>query len=208
MYLFARQAVTRGQDALKWSIDIGAAAGNALGVEVGVWANVLSPGVGMMTWTSRWPDLSTLDKSMATLMSDAQYTALGAENQKYISGAVDDMLMEFVYEGSGPMTDAKYSSTVTAVCAPGNFARGMMSGIEIAQKAEQTTGVSTAFLAAQTGSYGAVMWLARYDSIDAFEDAQHKLQADMSFVEFLDGVTSAYIADPSVTRSTLYMKVS
>ena len=208
MYLLARQAVVRGQDALKWSVDIGTAAGNALGVEVGVWATILSPGVGTVTWTSRWPDLSTMDKSMATLMSDAQYIALAVENEKYINGAVDDTLFQIVYEGSAPLSDAKYASTVTAVCAPGNFARGMMSGLEIAQKAEQTTGVSTAFLAAQTGAYGAVSWLAGYDSIDAYEVAQHKLEADMSFIEFVDGVTGAYIADPMVTRSTLYMKVN
>ena len=30
----------------------------------------------------------------------------------------------------------------------------------------------------------------------------------MSFIEFVDGVTGAYIADPMVTRSTLYMKVN
>jgi hypothetical protein len=208
MYLFARQAVVRGQDALKWSVDIGAAAAAAVNAEVGVWANAFSPAAGTITWTSRWPDLGTMGKSMDGLMSDATYLALVAEAQQYIYGAVDDTLFQIVYEGSAPTTDAKYASTVTAVCAPGNFGRGMMSGLEIAQKAEQTTGVSTAFLAAQTGPYGAVSWLAGYDGIEAFEAAQHKLEADMSFIEFVDGVTGAYIPDPMVTRTTLYMRLN
>ena len=80
--------------------------------------------------------------------------------------------------------------------------------MEIAQRAEQSTGVSTAFLAGETGPYGAVSWLAGYDTIDAYEAAQQKLTADMSFVEFIDGVTQAYIADPAVTRSTLYMRMN
>ncbi|MGC2168149.1 MAG: hypothetical protein WA580_03510 [Acidimicrobiales bacterium] len=208
MYLFARRTVVRGQDALKWSVDIGAAAAAGLNAEVGVWANAFSPGVGTITWTSRWPDLGTLGKSLEGLLSDAKYLALVAEGQNYVNGAIDDTLFQIVYEGSAPTSDAKYASTVSAVCAPGNFGRGMMSGLEIAQKAEQSTGVSTAFLAAQTGPYGAVSWLAGYDGIEAFEAAQHKLEADMSFIEFLDGVTGAYVADPMVTRSTLYMRVN
>ncbi|HTT58831.1 MAG TPA: hypothetical protein VMF33_02180 [Acidimicrobiales bacterium] len=208
MYLFARQTLIRGQDAPKWSVDIGAAAAAALNAEVGVWANAFSPGFGTITWTSMWSDLATLEKSLGGLMSDATYLALVGEGQQYIQGAIDDTLSQVVYEGSAPVSDAKYASTVSAVCAPGNFARGMMSGVEIAQKAEQTTGVSTAFLAAQTGPYGAVTWLAGYDGIEAFEAAQHKLEADMSFIEFVDGVTGAYVADPTVTRSTLYVRLN
>lgn len=207
MYLLARQAVVRGPDAQKWAIDIGAAAAAGLGVDVGVWVNVMSPGVGTTTWTSMWPDLSALEKGFVATLNDAKYLELLAEGPKYISGAVDDTLFQIVYDGSGPTVEAKYASTVTAVCAPGNFARGMLSGIEIAQRVEKATGVSTGFLAGQTGSYGGVSWLSGYESIEAFEAAQHKLEEDTSFVEFIDTVTDAYVADPSITQSTLYMKI-
>jgi len=130
-----------------------------------------------------------------------------AKGPEFVSGAVDDHLYQIVYEGSGPQVAAKYASTVTAVCAPGNFARGMLGGIEIAQRAEQATGVSTGFLAAQTGSYGRVTWLGGYETIEAFEAAQQKLAADTGFVEFLDQTTGAYLADPSITQTTLYLKI-
>jgi hypothetical protein len=208
MYLFARQAVVRGLDSGKWSVDIGAVAAAGLGVDVGVWTNVLSPGVGTTTWTTMWSDLSALEKGFAALLSDAKYLALVAEGPQFINGAIDDTLYEIVYEGSGGGGEAKYASTVTAVCAPGNFARGMLGGIEIAQKAEQATGVSTGFLAGQTGPYGGVTWLSGYESIEAFEAAQHKLAADTGFVEFIDGVTTAYVADPNLTQSTLYMRMN
>jgi hypothetical protein len=208
MYLLARRAVVRGLDAGKWTVEIGAAAAAGLGAEVGVWANVLSPGVGTTTWTSLWPDLSALEKGFANLQSDAKYLALVAEGPKFINGAIDDTLYQIVYEGSSPGGEAKYASTVHAVCAPGNFARGMMSGIEIAQKVEQTTGVSTGFLAGQTGSYGGVTWLSGYESIEAFETAQHKLEADTGFVEFVDEVTGAYVVDANITQSTLYRRIN
>ncbi len=208
MYLFVRRTTVRGLDAQKWSVDIGNAAAEGLGVEVGVWSNVLSPGVGTTSWTSRWSDLSSLEKGLTALMGDAKYLGLAAEGQAFVEGAIDDTLFQIVYEGSGGSAVAKYASTVSAVCAPGNLGRGMMSGVEIAQRAEQSTGVSTAFLAGETGPYGAVSWLAGYDTIDAYEAAQQKLTADMSFVEFIDGVTQAYIADPAVTRSTLYMRMN
>ena len=208
MYLFTRQTVARGTDSEKWAVEIGAAAAAGLGVDVGVWATVLSPGFGTTTWTSMWSDLSALEKGFASLMSDAKYLALVADGVQFVNGAVDDTLYEIVYEGSGVVENARYASTVTAVCAPGNFARGMMGGIEIAQKAEKTTGVPTGFLAGQTGPYGGVSWLALYEGIEAYESAQHKLAQDGGFVEFIDSVTGAYVADPNVTQSTLYMSIN
>jgi hypothetical protein len=208
MYLFARQAVLRGLEAGKWSVDIGAAAAGGLGVDVGVWANALSPGFGTTTWTSMWSDLGALEKAFAALSSDATYLALVAEGPQFINGTIDDLLFEIVYEGSAPGSQSRYVTTVTAVCAPGNLARGMMNGIEIAQKVEQVSGVSTAFLAGQTGPYGGVSWLTGFENLEAYETAQHKLTADTKFVEFLDGVTTAYVADPNITQSTLYMRVN
>jgi hypothetical protein len=208
MYLFARQTVVTGLDAQKWSVDVGGAAATALGVEVGVWANVLSPGVGTTTWTSLWPDLSALEKGLSVLLSDAKYLSLVAQGPQFVNGAINDMLFQIVYEGSGAGGEAKYASTVAAVCAPGNIAQGMMNGIEIAQKVEHTTGISTAFLAGQTGPYGGVSWLAGYENIEAFEAAQHKLETDTGFVEFVDSATGVYVADPTITQTILYMKIN
>jgi hypothetical protein len=208
MYLFARQAVVRGLDAQKWSVDIGAAAAEALGVEVGVWGNILSPAVGMTTWTSWWPDLSALEANFGKLLTDAKYLALVAEGPQFISGAIDDSLFQVVYQGPDVVSGGRYAGTVSAVIAPGNFARGVLGGIEIAQKAEEVTGQSGIFLSRQTGPYGAVSWLAGYEDIAAYESAQSKLQADVGFAAFLDEKTTAYQAEPSLTQSTLYLKLN
>lgn len=208
MYLLARQANLRSMDSQKWAVDIGAVAAEGMGNAVGVWATVLSPGFGTITWTSRWADLSALEKGFANLMGNAKYAELAATGAEFVNGPINDVLYEIVYEGSSGNDDARYVGTVSAVCAPGNFARGMMGGIEIAQRAEKATGVSTGFAAGQTGAYGSVIWIAGYKDIVEFENAQHALAADMSFIEYIDSTTGAYIADPNVTQSTLHMKLN
>ena len=208
MYLLARQANLRGLDSEKWAIEIGAAAAAGLGNDVGVWATVLSPGVGTITWTSQWEDLSAIEKGFAELFGNAKYLELAAEGAQFVNGPLDDTLYEVVYPGNSADPDARYATTVSAVCAPGNFARGMMGGVEIAQKAEKATGVSTGFLAGQTGAYGNVIWLAGYKTMAEFEKAQHDLAADTSFIEFIDATTGAYQPDPSVTQSTVYMRLN
>lgn len=207
MYLLARQVNLRGLDSQKWAVEIGAAAAAGLGNEVGVWATVLSPGVGTVTWTSSWEDLSALEKGFASLSTNAKYLELAAQGAEFVNGPIDDALYETVYEGSAPATDATYAGTVTAVCAPGNYARGMMGGVEIAQAAEKVSGVSTGFLAGQTGSYGSVLWLAGYKDIAAYEAAQHALAADTTFIGLIDSTTGAYQPDPSITMATLHMRI-
>ena len=212
MYLLVRQANLRGgMDAQQWAIDIGAAAASGLGNEVGVWSTVLSPGVGTISWTTRWENLSALEKGFAELFGNAKYLELAGEGTQYVNGPIDDTLYESVYEGVDDgvaPNDVRYVGTVTAVIAPGNFARGMMGGVEIAQRVEKATGVSTGFMAGQTGSYGRVLWLGGYESMAEFEKAQHDLAADTSFVEFIDATTGAYQPDPVITQSTVYMRLN
>jgi hypothetical protein len=207
MYLLARQANLRGLDIEKWAVEIGAAAASGIGNEVGVWATVLSPGVGTMTWTSRWDDLSAVEKGFANLMTDTKYRDLAAQGAEFLNGPVNDTLYETVYEGNAPSNDVTYVGSVSAVCAPGNFARGMLGGIEIAQAVEKATGSSTEFLAGQTGAYGTVVWIAGYKDIAAYEASQHALAADTSFVAMIDATTGAYQPDPSITQATLHMRL-
>ncbi len=208
MYLLARQANLRGLDSANWAVEIGAAGAACMGNEVGVWSTVLSPGFGTINWTSRWVDLSAIEKGFAALMGNAKYRELATQGAEFINGPINDTLFEVVYDGGSPVDDAKYAGTVSAVCAPGNFGRGIMGGIEIAQRAEKATGVSTGFLTGQTGAYGTVLWLAGYKDIAEFEAAQHALANDMSFVEYIDSMTDAYQPNPTVTQSTLHMRLN
>jgi len=95
-------------DSQKWAVDIGAVAAEGMGNAVGVWATVLSPGFGTITWTSRWADLSALEKGFANLMGNAKYAELAATGAEFVNGPINDVLYEIVYEGSSGNDDARY----------------------------------------------------------------------------------------------------
>lgn len=203
-----RQVNLRGLGFEKWAVAIGAAASAGVGNDVGVWTTVLSPGVGTVSWTSRWDDLSAVKKGFAGLSTNAKYLELAAQGIDFANGPLNDLLYETVYEGNAPSNDVAYVGTVAGVCAPGNFARGMMGGVKIARAVEKATGVSTEFLAGRTGPYGSVIWIAGYKDMAEYEAAQHALAADMGLVALIDATTPAYLPDPAIAQSLLHMMLS
>jgi hypothetical protein len=148
------------------------------------------------------------EKGFAALTGSAKYLALAAQGREFVNGPLDDTLYETVYPGSAPSLTARYASTVISNCAAGNFARGVLTGVEIAQRAERATGVSTAFLTGQTGPYGGVLWLAGYDSLEEFGAAQHKLAEEISFIEYVDANSDAYLEAANVTRSVVHVRLN
>ena len=84
--------------------------------------------------------------------------------------------------------------------------KGIELGVEIAQRAKKITGRPTSFGASQTGVYGAVGWIALYDSVDQVQKAEEALAADKGFAELLDKEASkAYLA--GVSTQTLHRRV-
>ncbi|MGC1419921.1 MAG: hypothetical protein WA786_07375 [Acidimicrobiales bacterium] len=173
-----------------------------------MWARTLSPEYGTIVWTSTWEDLTAREAATAALVSDSDYLSLLEEGEKFLSSGIDDNLYEIVYPGANPTTDAKYVGTVRSACKNGHVIRGIATGVEIAQRAEAVSGNSTAFTANATGQWGGVVWITGYDSLAAFETAQKKLNADMDWLQFVDGATSCYSEEASVTQSVLYARLS
>lgn len=207
MYLFTRQARLTGLDAAPWAVTIGAAAAKAAGSEVRVWGRAMSPGLGTVVWSSFWKDLSTRETAFEALAKDADYLSLAVEGQKFLTDGIDDTLYDVVYAGSNAGGDNKYVSVVQSACANGSVIRGMATGVEIAQRAEAISGHSTAFAANATGQWGGVGWITGYESIAAFETAQKKLNANLGWLEYVDGATNCYSDDPSVTQSLLLSRL-
>jgi hypothetical protein len=209
MYLFSRQARLNSMEGVAWAANIGKVAAELGEHEVDLWMRAYSPGFGVVVWTSWWDTLVAMESGFAKFTTNEKYLSLAAEGRGFLEGEVDDTLYRSLYDGSGAGGDAvaQYVSVVQAVCANGNLERGMMAGVEIAQKAEAATGRSTGFVANVTGHYGGVGWLAGYQSLAEFEDAQDKLNTDASFVKFVDSTTGAYVQDPSVTQTLLFAKV-
>jgi hypothetical protein len=207
MYLFTRQARLAGLDAAPWAVAIGAAAAKAVGGEVRVWGRTMSPRFGTVVWSSFWEDLSTREVAFEALAKDADYLSLAAEGVKFLTDGIDDTLYDVVYAGSNPGGDNKYISVIQSACANGKAIRGIATGVEIAQKAEAISGHSGAFIANVTGQWGGVGWITGYASVAEFEKAQKKLNADVGWLEFVDGATDCYSDEASVTQSLLYSRL-
>lgn len=207
MYLFTRQARLLGADGIKWATTIRDHVASVTESEIQLWATTLSPGFGTVAWTSWWDDLGSLSSSFAKLVGDAKYSALAAEGAQFVNGAVDDMLYQTLYGGSGDSGSVQLVSSIRAACATGQLAAAMGNGVEIAQRAESITGRPTMFLTNVTGNYGGVTWLAGYENLAAFEDANVKLNADPDWPAFIDGATTCYAQDVGVTQSTLHVLI-
>ncbi|HVA53905.1 MAG TPA: hypothetical protein VNF05_10380 [Acidimicrobiales bacterium] len=207
MYLFTRQARLTGADALKWAATIRDHVAVVTESEVQLWASTLSPGFGTVTWSSSWDDLASLETSFAKLVGNSKYLSLAAEGAQFVNGGVDDGLYQSLYDGTGESGPVQLISSIQAVCANGQLTKALANGVEIAQKAEAISGRPTMFLTTVTGNYGGVGWLAGYESLAAFEQANAKLNADTAWLTYLDGATTCYAQDVGATQSSLHRLV-
>ena len=210
-YLFTRQlrlAPGNLLDSMAWSVKITEKVNAISEVPVSLWTTVFSPKLGTLSWTVGVEELSQLEALDAKLLADSGYTSLADEGARYTSDAgVDDALINLIYADPNAATDeVQYAGGVQAVLAPGHAAKGIELGVEIAQRAEKITGRPTVFGASQTGVYGAVGWIAVYDSVDQVQKAEEALAGDKGFAELLDKEASkTYLA--GVSTQTLYRRV-
>ncbi|MEZ5144273.1 MAG: hypothetical protein R2726_17380 [Acidimicrobiales bacterium] len=178
-------------------------------LEVGLWATSFSEGFGTVSWTTFVPDLTALEAATDKLQVDDGYLQATDDGAALSVGGADDALFEVVHGEPDPSADPQYVTAVRAVCASGGIANGMVLGVELAQRAEAITGLSTMFVRNLTGAYAGVGWLTGYPSIEALEAAQAALAADPGWVEMIDArAPGAYTDDAAMTQQTIYRKLA
>ena len=211
MYLFSRRArLAPGntRDALAWATGITEKVHQISGLPVSLFAQVFSPEVGTLVWSTFVPDLATLEAATDKLNVDDGYISMGDAGAKFSLGGADDSLLQVVYGDADPNRQVEYVTTVQSVCASGNLARGMELGVEITQRAEKVIGIPGMFIAGTTGSYGTVGWITGYTDVKELESAQQKLAADTKFGEYVDkSVRGVYTDDPSATSQLIYRRI-
>jgi hypothetical protein len=212
MYLFtrrARLAPGRNRDSLEWALSITERARGIIEMPLSLHAQVLSPEWGTLVWSTFVPDLTSLEAATDKLTADDGYLSLADQGGDLTVGGVDDGLYQLVHGEPDPSRSTEYVSAVQTVCAPGSLARGMGLGVEIAQRAEQTTGVPTMFVADVTGTYAQVGWLTAYENIGQFEQAQQKLMSDQGWIELIDReVAGVFTSDPASSSQLLYRRLA
>ncbi len=199
-YLFSRSAqLARGNvlDARAWSVRITEKVNAISELPVALWASVMSPDTGRLTWTARADDLASIMAMQDKLLADDGYVDLVEEGARLGSDdGVVDALVRLVHSDSDAVAaapSAQFSTVVRAVLAPGAFVSGTALGVEIAVRAKSITGRPTSFGSWQTGTYGEVGWVSLYDSIDQVQAANEALAEDADFGTLLDDNAGTWI---------------
>ena len=209
MYQFSRLARLSGSQAasaMGWATEITEHVKSVTGLSVSLFTEVFSAAPGTLAWTTIVPDLATLEAAFDKLTPDTRYNELAEAGQAYtLPGSLSDRLRTIVHPTEPPAnpTQPEYVTCVYATIANGNFARGVAAGVEIAQRVERVTGNVTIFAMDSTGNYGGVAWLTGSASISEMEQAEQKINADLSFVDYIDKEASSAFVEGATTQRIL-----
>jgi hypothetical protein len=193
---------------MTWVMDITEKANQITGLDISPFTTVFSPEVGTVVWSMAVPDLAALEAANDKLIADDGYVVLIDEGSRLVQSNVDDGLLQIIHGEVNRDRRIEYASSVQAVCATGNVAHGLELGVEIAQRAEQATGIPTMFASSMNGPYGAITWVSGFSDIHEMDRAQQALAADTDFVRFIDDkAPGVYVEDFAITRQTTYRRI-
>src|ERR1700760_1812471 len=97
MYLFSRRArLASGNTraSMTWATAITEKVNQITSLNVGLYAQVFSPGLGTLAWSPFVPDLATLEAADDKLLVDDGYVSMLDEGAKYDAGGADDALVQ------------------------------------------------------------------------------------------------------------------
>jgi len=212
MYLFTRTArLAQGgriTDRFAGAVELAESVRRITGLEVGLHALRFSAGLGTVTWSAMVPDLATLEQADDALMGDDSYLDLLETRSEIFADGIDDMLWQIVHGSPDPERPIDYVAVVQTVCAPGNVARGVEVGVEIAQKAEAISGQPTMFCMGVTGAFGAVSWLTGYPDVQSLQSGESAVYGDPAMIDLIDReAATAYTSDPTMSGTTIYRRI-
>ncbi len=211
MYLFSRRtrlAGGNGMAGVEWAAGIGAKVTEITGHEVQLWSNVFSPEYGTITWTAWFESLAAIEAMGDQLAADSSYNEMANAGAAFTEGGLDDGVLQPIYGAPDPDRPVEYVAGAQALVAGGNFERAMGVGIELAQHGEKISDVSTMFLRALTGPYGAVGWLTGYENVAEMERAMDAQAADPEWLKLIDGTKGCFNEDIGATQQTIYRKLA
>ncbi len=212
MYLFSRQTRLAGGHGLRgveWAAEMCERVNQSTDLDLSLWGRMFSPEFGTIAFTAFVEDLAQIEAAADTLNADNGYIEASNEGAGLTIGGLDDSLGELVHGAPNPDVQPQYVSVVQSVCANGAAVKGIVLGVELAQKAEAITGAPTLFGRNLTGNYGGVSWISGALDVAGLEANQAALAADPDWAAAIEESTAGvYSDDPSVTEQIIWRKLA
>lgn len=199
MYVFTRSirlgSSGKIRDSIGWAFELTEKLNQISETPISLWRPLFSANAMSLTWGTVVEELEELEAVDAKLMADDTYVSLVERGTLYSSGdPVDDTLVSYVHGDFSKGADVQVVSVVETTLANGAFAKGVELGIEIAERVEEITGMSTAFGTHATGPYGRVQWMTGHASIADLQRAETAINSDPGFLQLLDSkVAEVYV---------------
>lgn len=212
MYLFSRQFRLNGSrlhTATSWAIETAEYVKEVTGVPIRVWSQVYSPEANTLNFTCTMPDLAALEGAFDKLLADNHYHELADTGVTYgIPESLQDRLMMVMFPAEPPgVTDVEYVVSVNSTMAPGQMAKAVPAGIEIAERVQKLTGAPCIFTVSESGNYGGVGWSTLFPSARAIDEANQALYGDPTFVELVDSSAGCFTDTPGATTQRILRRV-
>jgi hypothetical protein len=196
MYLFTRsRRLAPGQfvGAMDWIAAATQSVRKNTGRETNAWAAVLSPELGVVTWSIWAETQAEIIEAGDKLAASSSWLDLLERGGDYFEGPVQDGLATVLAGTVEPGADPpEYVGVATAVAAPGRLSDAVSFGIELAEHAKALTGQDAVFLLNATGLYGGVSWLIPSADIAAVDAWQAAVMADPEWLPLIDRIGPAY----------------
>ena len=203
MYLFARRRrinTAEARAAIGVAIEAATRVQKTSGLQVWVWNPVLSPEVGVVSWTARADHLNDLVVAEDKLNASSKFSDWVEQNDSMFQGPIEDSVLQ-VLQGAPSAEPPAYVQLVRAVCAHGAMSEALGLGAELAELGSRLTGMQTMFGAGVTGPYGTVAWLTGAPDLRAVEDGNAAMMANDEWGKLIDRAGHAF--QPGVTSSLI-----
>ena len=208
MYLFTRAVrLTPGhiRDGMEWAVSMTEKVNQITALNVGLWTPLMSPGVGTLSFGCAVETLSDLEDAESKLNVDPMYLDAVERGATMIQGAAEDEVAQFLYNPD-QTANPTHVAVVRSALANGAFARGVATGIEIAQRATQLGSIPTSFLLSTTGTYAGCGWISSAHSLKELEESEQAVNANPDFIAYLDSEAAACFLQ-GVTTQAIWKRI-
>ncbi len=208
MYLFTRQTkLSPGHvgDGMEWAVSVTEKVNQVTSLNVGLWARMLSPGLGTLSWGAAVEHLSDIEDAQTKLSADPLYQDFANRGATMTEGGIDDEVAQFITDAAGGGSNPTHVAVVRSQLANGCFQSGIGAGLEIATMATELSGIQTSFLVSSTGTYGGVGWISGTDSLRALEDGESASNGNPEFLALVDRLSVNFIQ--GVTTQSIWRRI-